>query len=226
MRQKHLIDYDKTEFSIIPGHREYVVNRSGTIVKRIAAHCTIRQSELKQTLHYVKNKPKTMLVNGIEYPNAYLYVTLLTVDALDVNGNIYDRSFLQPIGVHRLVGLAFIPNNDPENNIWINHEDGIKIHNLVDNLRWSTISRNIQHAYDTGLKVGSTAPRIGHSDETKVLMSKAKLWINHPKFKGWYIKDGQCFASPTLAAASTGLHPKTIYRDAAARRNGWSFRPA
>ena len=56
--------------------------------------------------------------------------------------------------VHRLVGLAFIPN--PNNKRTINHEDGNKSNNNVLNLSWCTHSENTQHAYNTGLIIRRT----------------------------------------------------------------------
>lgn len=52
--------------------------------------------------------------------------------------------------VHRLVAEAFIPN--PDDLPTVNHKDGNKHNNVVDNLEWASFSDNNQHAYDNNLK--------------------------------------------------------------------------
>lgn len=52
---------------------------------------------------------------------------------------------------HRLVAEAFIPN--PKNKPTVNHRNGNKHDNTVDNLEWATYSENMQHAFDNGYKI-------------------------------------------------------------------------
>lgn len=52
-------------------------------------------------------------------------------------------------GIHQLVARQFIENNDPLNKTQVNHKDGNKQNNHVENLEWVTAKENMRHSVDT-----------------------------------------------------------------------------
>jgi hypothetical protein len=82
---------------------------------------------------------KVKLLNPIKISKGYLAVVLYNKDGIK-----------KMIKAHRLIAQVFIPN--PDNKLQVNHINGIKSDNRVENLEWNTQSENINHAIRLGLK--------------------------------------------------------------------------
>lgn len=67
-----------------------------------------------------------------------------------VNYRLWKNNKLKNILGHRLVALHFLDN--PLNKKEINHLNGIKCDNKLENLEWATRSENALHAFKTGLE--------------------------------------------------------------------------
>lgn len=98
--------------------------------------------------------------------------------------------------IHRLVASAFIKNSNPEKQNQINHKDGNKTNNDVENLEWCTALHNIKEALRLGLKGGGRIykPRV-HSNS----ISQYK--------DGVLVKKYQCLAS---ASRESGILKTSI----------------
>lgn len=68
--------------------------------------------------------------------------------------------------VHRLVMMAFNPVKDM-NELEVNHMDGNKKNNKLENLEWCTTSENQIHAFKTGLKEARKGEESNFSKLTK-----------------------------------------------------------
>lgn len=108
---------------IIGYENEYQINQFGEIR-------TLKDSP--------KLKKYNVLKPQINKRNGYVYQML------------YKNGKEKLLRIHRLVAMAFLPN--PNNLPQVNHKDGNKQNNSVDNLEWCEQSYNMKHAFKTGLE--------------------------------------------------------------------------
>lgn len=134
-----ILNLDGEEWREIEGYPAYSVSNMGRI---------------KSKERYVKFRNGKRLVKGqiMKMPQNFdgYHCCMLRVGT-----DTIQKSFR----VHRLVAAAFIPN--PNNLPVVNHINGIKTDNRVENLEWVTSSENAKHAFKIGLrKVSDGARRV------------------------------------------------------------------
>ncbi len=95
--------------------------------------------------------------------------------------------------IHRLIAQTFIPNleNKPE----INHKNGIKLDNRIENLEWVTHKENMQHAYKNGLINKSANAKLNWQQIEEIRQNHVKKgtytrkpWEKHNISRGHYYR--------------------------------------
>lgn len=104
--------------------------------------------------------------------------------------------------VARLVAQAFIPN--PENKPQVNHINGIKTDNRVENLEWCTRVENISHSWEMGLRrtrgEGHALSKLSDTKVKRILLMKEI----QPKISQATIAKMFSVTQPTISTVLTG----------------------
>ena len=175
---------------IVGYENEYQINQFGEIR-------TLKDSP--------KLKKYDVLKPQISKSNGYVYQML------------YKNGKEKLLRVHRLVAMAFLPN--PNNLPQVNHKDGNKQNNSVDNLEWCEQSDNMKHAYKNGLQIPS-------ENQRKAIINTNKL----KQKKVCQIKDGEIintFSGISEASRQTKISISCISRCCNLKRkstNGYEWR--
>lgn len=104
-----------------------------------------------------------------------------------------DSGRIKKAKVHRLVASAFITKVDRKNHV--NHINGVKDDNRVENLEWCDIADNNRHAYKTGLSHGIPEDAMRRGVE-KSAAKRGRSVIR---------SDGQRFESAAAASRALGV---------------------
>lgn len=84
---------------------------------------------------------------------------------------LYKKGKHKEYRVHRLVMITFQDNKN--RNLDINHKDGNKLNNNLNNLEWCTHKYNIQHSYNNGLFKNRTK-----RDKQKMIIEEQTKKVN------------------------------------------------
>ena len=92
-----------------------------------------------------------------------------------ITGSYYEMKIIKKgkhHKIHRLVALHFI--NNPLNKPFVNHKNGNKLDNNVENLEWCTNQENVIHGYENGLNKEGLSPIVQYDKEGKNIIKEFK----------------------------------------------------
>ena len=157
---------------------------------------------------FTQTKRKIPLVGkGMEFSGEFKFIL---EPEREMSYTLNNRGYLSVVirrkthMLHRLVALAFIPN--PQRKPFVNHIDGNKRNNAVENLEWCTAAENNRHARQTGLHKQLVGHKLTYKSEaTKQkaldnLKDKSKLTPDQVRYvRSVHIPRSKEFSATALA---------------------------
>lgn len=137
-------------FAQIPGFSDYLIDETGKVISLCFKRGGVRQYRWKELVPQERH--------------GYLIV------------NLYQNSKMYSKSVHRLVMSAFIGVSTQQ----VNHKNGIKSDNRLDNLEYCSAQENVKHAWHTGLNTTEgrdtllTSKRIQGQNNPKALLTECE----------------------------------------------------
>lgn len=133
---------------------------------QISNYGNIRSKDRKKRNNNGSMILKGKMLHPLPNSNGYLRIQLVS------NMGKRERFF-----VHRLVALHFVPNDNPNINTVVNHIDSNYLNNRADNLEWTTMKGNSQHALKSG-RMNRTVEWLQHLRESCEKNGKSIIGTN------------------------------------------------
>ena len=153
-------------FKDIIGYEDYQISNKGRV---IAKEKKVRYTHAITKKEHFRTTEKKFLKVYLNNRTGYKFIQL------------YKDKKSKNFNIHRLVAINFLNNHD--NLDQVNHIDGNKHNNTVENLEWCSNKYNHEHATKTGLKASKEKIGTSKLTEEKVFYIREliKIGVTHEK---------------------------------------------
>ncbi len=161
MTKVRVWDIEKTyDIPSLPG---YVITKTGIVIRK--SYLKVRPCKAGKVEYWTKAREISVNMNA-EYAQL----------------EVHKGGRRMTAKLHRLLAETFIPN--PDGHPQVNHIDGDKFNNRLDNLEWVSASDNVKHSYKIGL-----ASNKGQRHPRAKLKDSEIPEIIFLRKQGWKLKD-------------------------------------